>query len=274
MGQTAPVPGRGGYDDASIALVYRRFRTGEINCEVTLMQLAEDDQNRYPLAQGYAAISYFHGHGITIIRKDLKTARKYSRKALVWASVACRTGNVHAQCVMGMLFEAGLDAVQEDSVEAVRWYLLAASKGDAVAQTLLAHCYLKGRGTAKDRTEAFRWLWTAAQQGYALAQASLGLCYSKGDGIQEADPCEALYWQRLAAEQGLASAQRFLGGCYEHGKGTQIDLEVSAYWYNRAALTKSAATANHSNQYQQQHAFGHQQYVGHHYHQKQDLYRR
>ena len=61
----------------------------------------------------------------------------------------------------------------QDDMEAVRWYLQAASQGDARAQANLGIMYANGRGVEQDRVEARRWLEQAIAQGSANAQRNL-----------------------------------------------------------------------------------------------------
>ena len=48
-------------------------------------------------------------------------------------------------------------------------------KGDAKAQTSLAHKYALGKGVEKDMNEAVRWYRVAGNQGEAEAQFNLGI---------------------------------------------------------------------------------------------------
>ena len=58
----------------------------------------------------------------------------------------------------------------------MRWYRLAATKGDADAQNNLGNMYRDGLGVLKDEAEAVRWYRLAAVQGHALRSTSLGSC--------------------------------------------------------------------------------------------------
>lgn len=57
--------------------------------------------------------------------------------------------------------------------EAVKWFKLAAEKGDARAQNAIGECYCLGEGVAEDETEAFEWYTKVAEQGNADAQDML-----------------------------------------------------------------------------------------------------
>ena len=96
--------------------------------------------------------------------------------------------------------------IEEDDVEAVRLFQLAADQGNEVAQFWLGFAYRFGRGVAQDDVEAVRWFRLAADQGDEGAQYELGLAYATGRGVAE-DDVEAYMWLNLAAAQGNDEAQ-------------------------------------------------------------------
>ena len=73
---------------------------------------------------------------------------------------------------LGNAYAAGR-GVAADPVQAVQWWLKAATKGDAVPQLRLGEAYEAGRGVAKDLDEARRWYDEAARRGNADAAAAL-----------------------------------------------------------------------------------------------------
>jgi hypothetical protein len=97
--------------------------------------------------------------------------------------------------------------------------LLAATRGDRVAQYRLAQASDQGLGVPTNAVEAVNWYRTAAEQGYAEAEFKLGtLLHSGGDGLAR-DEAGAVSWYRKAADQGFAGAEFALGICYGHGEG-------------------------------------------------------
>ena len=103
-------------------------------------------------------------------------------------------------------FEDGNAAFQRgDYAQAVKWYRLAADKGDATAQSILGFMYDNGEGVPQDDTEAVKWYRLAADQGDAGAQSNLGVMYAKGEGVPQ-DYVLAHLWFNLAAAQGDANA--------------------------------------------------------------------
>ena len=60
--------------------------------------------------------------------------------------------------------------VPKDHTIAAKWFMLAASKGNADAQYILGGLYRRGKGVPKNQETALNWYKLAAKQGHALAQ--------------------------------------------------------------------------------------------------------
>ena len=118
-------------------------------------------------------------------------------------------GAAEYQLMLGFLYDKG-HGVEQDYIEARKWWLKAAEQGSADAQLFLGRLYYYGHGVAQDYEEAQTWYLKAAEQGYALAQCSLGVLYFYGHGVAQ-DYEEARKWYLKAAEQGDALAQYSLG---------------------------------------------------------------
>jgi TPR repeat protein len=69
--------------------------------------------------------------------------------------------------------------------------------------------FYKGIGVTQSYQEAVKWYLLAAEQGNALAQYDLGLCYYNGQGV-ERDVDEAVNWFRLSAARGYNKAKELL----------------------------------------------------------------
>jgi TPR repeat protein len=137
-----------------------------------------------------------------------------------------------AERVLGSLYYFGLH-VEQDHIEAVRWYRKAADHGDASAQFNLGVLYYRGDGVPQDHNEAAKLYRLAADQGNASAQFNLGVMYSKGEGVAR-DPQQAAKCYRMAAEQGDASAQVNLGVLYDSGDGVAQDYVQAQLWFTLA----------------------------------------
>ena len=171
--------------------------------------------------------------GAEILGEEFDPESSMDSSAVIRLQERAVQGDVEAQFNLGYMYDTG-EGVQEDDVEAARWYRLAADQGDVNAQHNLGLMYDTGEGVQEDDVEAARWYRLAADQGYVNAQYNLGLMYDTGEGVQE-DDMEATRWYRLAAEQGNASAQYALGLAYARSKGVQQDAAEAHRWLRLAA---------------------------------------
>ncbi len=86
--------------------------------------------------------------------------------------------NASAQCLLGFAYDYGW-GVKEDSVEAVRWYTLAAEQGFATAEVALYWAYSLGCGTEMNEETARKWLQTAVGKAQPQAQFLWRLIHSR-----------------------------------------------------------------------------------------------
>ncbi len=78
---------------------------------------------------------------------------------------------------------------------------LAAADGDADAQFELAELYAESDGVEQNWVEAVKWYRKAAEQGHDGAQFKVGLSYQNGKGVPQSDS-EAYVWLNISAENG------------------------------------------------------------------------
>eukprot|EP00729_Bicosta_minor_P032697 gene32697-biopygen16471 len=143
-----------------------------------------------------------------------------------------------AQYHLGYRYENG-KGVQQDDVEAAKWYRKSAEAGHATAQYNLGSMYDNGQGVEQDHVEAATWYRKVAEAGYANAQYNLGLMYRDGEGVEQ-DHVEAAKWFRKSAGAGFAPAQNSLGLMYRNGEGVEQDHVEGAKWYRKAAEVGNA----------------------------------
>ena len=93
------------------------------------------------------------------------------------------------------------EGVTQDYTEALKWYTLAAEKGDAFAQSNLGVMYEVGNGVAVDYKKAMEWYSKSADNGHAIAQRNLGLLYHQGLGVEK-DITKAYACYAIAAANG------------------------------------------------------------------------
>jgi len=82
-----------------------------------------------------------------------------------------------------------------------------ADKRDAWAQFTLGLCCYNGRGVQQDFVEAAKWYRKAAYQGHAEAQYILGVMHINGEGVAK-DYVLAYMWLNLSAAQGFGDAAK------------------------------------------------------------------
>ena len=193
-------------------------------------------------------LKYTHGQGVA---QDYVQAYKWMNLATCDADADVRekcaamrdraasrlspTQTVEAQrLVFEFIREWGDPDFQFDYTEAVRWWRIAAERGNADAQCNLGHAYAFGDGVAQDYGEAVYWWRKAAEQGDAGAQFHLGDMCAHGQGAPR-DWSEAARWFRFAAERSHPFAEYYLGYMYANGQGVPQDYTEAARWYRRAA---------------------------------------
>lgn len=136
-----------------------------------------------------------------------------------------------AMTLLGELYRDGV-SVRRDLGEAMRWYKLAADRGDRQAQFALGIAHLNGVGAARDRKTAQDWLERAAAQNHAGALYNLGVLAIDAE-LQDFPRASTLF--RKAAELGDMDAAYGLAVLYREGTGVVRDRAESVKWLKRAA---------------------------------------
>lgn len=144
---------------------------------------------------------------------------------------------------MGSAYEEG-DGVEQNCVEAARWYRMAAEQGDAISQDSLGQLYYDGRGVEQNYAEAAQWFQKAADQNEPFALYHLGLMYYYGDAVEE-DYTKALQLFLKSTEPILIDGEEhqvYVGNVvnriafmYSHGQGTSLYYAEAAKWYQITA---------------------------------------
>jgi tetratricopeptide (TPR) repeat protein len=93
--------------------------------------------------------------------------------------------------------------------EAMRFYRLASTRGNATAMAGISAMYHQGEGVRQDFTESLRWAKMAAEKGDLFAMAMVGVHYAGGEGV--AKDCDvAKQWLKKAASGGIDQANEIL----------------------------------------------------------------
>lgn len=104
-------------------------------------------------------------------------------------------GDAEAQYHVGMMHNNGI-GTQRDIKQAFEWFKKAAASNDPLGAYKLG-CYYDGQGAdvvASDANEALKYKLVAAKAGYALAQHDVALLYDRQENPEEA----AKWWKMAA----------------------------------------------------------------------------
>jgi TPR repeat protein len=96
-------------------------------------------------------------------------------------------GDAEAQYHVGMMYNNGI-GTQRDLRQAFEWFQKSAASNDPLGAYKLG-CYYAGQGegvVAADANEALKYKLIAAKAGYALAQHDVALVYGKQENFEEA----------------------------------------------------------------------------------------
>ncbi len=115
-------------------------------------------------AQAMVAWLYNQGRG-TPLDKDVSYE---DAQALYWARLAAEQGNTS-----GMLYVAGMHAVNKEYAKAFPLYLRAAEKGDISAMEYVMEFYAAGLGMEKDASKAQYWATKVAEAERLAAKEAL-----------------------------------------------------------------------------------------------------
>jgi uncharacterized protein len=101
--------------------------------------------------------------------------------------VLANKGDAEAQYHVGMMYNNGI-GTQRDPRQAFEWFQKAAASNDPLGAYKLG-CYYDGQGAgvvASDSNEALKYKLVAAKAGYALAQHDVALLYDRQENSEEA----------------------------------------------------------------------------------------
>ena len=96
-------------------------------------------------------------------------------------------GDAEAQYHVGMMYNNGI-GTQQNPKQAFEWFQKSAASNDPLGAYKLG-CYYDGQGAGivtLDSTEALKYKLVAAKAGYALAQYDVALLYEKQENFEEA----------------------------------------------------------------------------------------
>ena len=142
-------------------------------------------------------------------------------------------GDAIAQTCIALWYGEGMEGAQQDFHEAMIWYKMAAEQDYPFAQFMLGQ-YYKNLEDVRNLEEAAKWFMRAASQGEAESQFCLCCMYDKGEGVP-IDKEKKMKWLIAAAENDHPAAQYCLARAYWFGMDLPQDKEKGAFYLRKAA---------------------------------------
>ena len=146
-------------------------------------------------------------------------------KALI---VKAEAGDTDAQLRVGAAYDYGKGAPRDGS-EAMKWYRMAADRGNAEAQNSVG----SGLQAEKRYEEALPWYEKASAQGHALATNNLAYLYDLGLGVKQ-DRRKGFELYSRAADLGWAEAMWNIANMHGAGQLGEKDMVNACVWAMRA----------------------------------------
>ena len=150
-----------------------------------------------------------------------------NEKILRYLHILAEGGNGYAMRHIGNIYNRG-SGVEQNYMEAKKWYERAAEKLDTYAICTLGYIYYYGKGVEVDYEKAYKYFSQAAFMKNVNAIYKLGDMFYFGVHVKE-DKNAAFFWYDEANSYDChdyeqASIDYRLGKCYLYGHGTEQDL--------------------------------------------------
>lgn len=148
---------------------------------------------------------------------------------------SAKQGKGVAARALGRIFERGL-LVKANPEKAMKWFALAASKGDAIAMHDLAVLGLSNTTEPLEVDKALTFLKQSSELGYPAAFTALGRIYLSEKSIKDIDL--ALAFWRKGALAGHAGSMAELAKIYFEGKLVPRNISRAKKFANQGAYQK------------------------------------
>lgn len=154
-------------------------------------------------------------------------------QAKKWYEKAAKQNQPDAQYALAALYYYDNGVIKQNYAEAKKWFEKAAYNGDDYAMNLLGYMYEQGHGTKQDYDEALRWYLKAADKNNVYAQRNLGLLYLNGNGVRQNYKL-AKEWLEKSAKQNNSTAKACLAYLYIDGLGVRQNYTEAKKWLDSA----------------------------------------
>ena len=142
-------------------------------------------------------------------------------------------GDALAEALLARMYSDG-DGVPQDYAQALTLYRKSADQGSRAGEAGLGSMYYYGLSVPVDYAAAFQWYRRAAAQGNPYSEDAVGTMLTDGLGTAQ-DYVEAFNWFRKAAERHYPKAEYDLGTTYYYGRGAQQNYPEAYRWLRKAA---------------------------------------
>jgi TPR repeat protein len=136
-------------------------------------------------------------------------------------------GDAEAQYHVGMMYHMGI-GTQKDPRQALEWFQKATASNDPLGAYKLG-CYYDGQGegvVASDATEALKYKLVAAKAGYALAQHDVAQLYDRQQNPEEA----VKWWKTAGDQGNQKALYNLSGSYFQgKGAPKDISLAYAYY---------------------------------------------
>lgn len=173
---------------------------------------------------------------MVFLAKPLLTAEPGTpelERGIQLAYAASKAGSAVAAYQIGLAIETG----RLDAGPALKWYELAAQRGNRQAMGRLVDAHRSGDIAQISPEREMYWIKRSLENGgkSTSLMRRLGESYLNGTHGLDRDLQQSAHWFELAAERGSSSAMLQIAEAYANGGGVPLDAEKAVYWYKRAA---------------------------------------
>lgn len=132
------------------------------------------------------------------------------------------------------MYLEGSSVVQQSNETALKYFKMAAEKGNSVGQSGLGVMYLYGKGVEKDYHKAHKYFSLAANQGWVDGQLQLGIMYFNGLGVPK-DYKSASKYFTLASQSGHVLGYYNLAQMHSSGTGVTKSCPTAVELFKNVA---------------------------------------
>lgn len=159
-------------------------------------------------------------------------------RSFFWYEVASQKGDAYAHYQLGFFYLNGVNAptfkIEIDLTKAFNYILKSANEGLNCAKCKIGCFFEEGIGTSKSTVQALKWFKNAASKGDCYSICMVGHYYEYGLGGLRVNFEEALRMYKIAINKNYDWAFFKMGNMYELGHYFSIDFEKALDYYKLA----------------------------------------